>query len=132
LLIYTNNKDNAIKVRKYVESLTTQFDMSDLSYSEYHSDMNSNLQKSILDKFNKSKYGIISTIYCLGEGYDNNIIDAVVFAENMSSNIRIVQSALRAGRKNRLEPNKITKIILPILNQTDWLENNDNQDLRKT
>jgi hypothetical protein len=43
----------------------------------------------------------------------------VVFAENMTSNIRIVQSALRAGRKNKDEPNKIMKIILPIID-TNW------------
>jgi len=66
-----------------------------------------------------------------GEGYDNHNIDAVVFAENMSSNIRIVQSALRASRKNKVQPNKITKIILPILNKDEWLENNNNPDLKK-
>jgi hypothetical protein len=49
----------------------------------------------------------------------------------MSSNIRIVQSALRSGRKNKLQHNKISKIILPILNRDDWLENNENQDLKK-
>jgi hypothetical protein len=49
----------------------------------------------------------------------------------MSSNIRIVQSALRASRKNKHQPNKITKIILPILNRDDWLENNENPDLKK-
>jgi hypothetical protein len=49
----------------------------------------------------------------------------------MSSNIRIVQSALRASRKNINEPNKITKIILPILNSNNWLEDNQNQDYKK-
>ena len=49
----------------------------------------------------------------------------------MTSNIRIVQSALRASRKNKKEVNKITKIILPILNKNDWLENNENSDLKK-
>jgi hypothetical protein len=67
----------------------------------------------------------------LGEGYDNHNIDAVLFAENMSSNIRIVQSALRASRKNKHQPNKITKIILPIFNKDDWLDNNNNPDLKK-
>ena len=66
----------------------------------------------------------------MGEGYDNNKIDGVVFSENMSSNIRIVQSSLRASRKNINEPNKITKIILPILNRDDWLDNNST-DLKK-
>lgn len=49
----------------------------------------------------------------------------------MTSNIRIVQSALRASRKNKNDPNKITKIILPILYKDNWLENNDNTDLKK-
>ena len=49
----------------------------------------------------------------------------------MSSNIRIVQSALRASRKNKHQPDKITKIILPILNRDDWLENNENSDFKK-
>ena len=59
------------------------------------------------------------------------LLDAVVFAENMTSNIRIVQSALRASRKNKLQHNKITKIILPILNKDDLWENNNNPDLKK-
>lgn len=49
----------------------------------------------------------------------------------MSSNIRIVQAVLRGGRKNKLEPDKIMKIILPIINREDWLENNNNHDLKK-
>jgi len=65
----------------------------------------------------------------LGEGWDFPLLDAVVFAENMTSNIRIVQSALRASRKNEKQPNKITKIILPILNSYD--SNNENPDLKK-
>jgi hypothetical protein len=49
----------------------------------------------------------------------------------MTSNIRIVQSALRASRKNKKDTSKITKIILPIVNRDDWLENNENPDLKK-
>jgi predicted helicase len=132
LLIYSNNKDNSHKLIEYIKQILNDsyFDIPDLYYSNYHGDMTSNKQIEILNNFNKAKFGIISCVYCLGEGYDNHKIDAVVFAENMSSNIRIVQSALRAGRKNILEPNKITKIILPIVNN-DWLENNENSDLDK-
>lgn len=133
LLIYTNNKDNSTKIIEYIKMLLDNdyFDMSNLYYSNYHSEMKSKDQKEIIGNFEKTKFGIIACVYCLGEGYDNHNIDAVVFAENMTSNIRIVQSALRASRKNKLEPNKITKIILPILNSDDWLENNDNPDLKK-
>jgi hypothetical protein len=49
----------------------------------------------------------------------------------MTANIRIVQSTLRASRKNKLELNKKAKIILPILNHVDWLDNDNSDDLQK-
>ena len=133
LLIYLNNKDNSSKLIQYIKMLLDDnyFDMPDLYYSEYHSTMNSNEQRVILNNFEKAKFGIITCIYCLGEGWDFPLLDGVVFAENMTSNIRIVQSALRASRKNKNDISKKTKIILPILNRDGWLENNENPDLKK-
>jgi len=133
LLIYSNNKDNSLKLIEYIKILLQDnyFDIPDLYYSNYHSEMNSKNQKEIINNFEKAKFGIITCVYCLNEGWDFPLLNGVVFSENMTSNIRIVQSALRASRKNKLEPNKITKIILPILNKDDWLENNNNEDLKK-
>jgi superfamily II DNA or RNA helicase len=133
LLIYSNNKENSLKLIQYIDLLleNNYFNISDLYYSNYHSDMRTKDQKKIIENFGKYRFGIITCVYCLGEGWDFPILDGVVFSENMSSNIRIVQSVLRASRKNNIEPNKKTKIILPILNKIDWLENNDNSDLRK-
>jgi superfamily II DNA or RNA helicase len=133
ILVYSNNMCNSIKIVKYIKLLIKEkyFILPDLYYSAYHSDMKSKDQKDIINNFEKANYGIISCVYCLGEGWDFPLLDAVVFAENMTSNIRIVQSALRASRKNKLQPNKITKIILPILNKDDLWENNNNPDLKK-
>jgi superfamily II DNA or RNA helicase len=133
LLIYSNNKNNSLKLIQYIEMLldTEYFNIPDLYYSEYHSNINSKKQKEIINKFEKAKFGIISCVYCLGEGWDFPLLDGVVFAENMTSNIRIVQSALRASRKNKEDIHKKTKIILPILNRDDWLEDNENTDLKK-
>jgi len=133
LLIYSNNKHNSEKLVQYIWILLgdNYFDISGLYFSNYHSEMTGKEQKEIIRSFEEAKFGIISCVYCLGEGYDNHNIDAVVFSENMSSNIRIVQSALRASRKNKDAPAKITKIILPILNREDWLENSENLDLKK-
>lgn len=133
LLIYANNKNNTLKLIKYIKMLFNDnyFDISDLYYSNYHSEMKSKEQKEILDKFEKTSFGIITCVYCLGEGWDFPLLDGVVFAENMTSNIRIVQSALRASRKNKNDILKKTKIILPILNRDDWLDNNENCDLKK-
>ena len=133
LLIYSNNKANSLKLIQYIKMLLDDnyFDISDLYYSNYHSEMKTKDQKEIINNFEKAKFGILTCVYCLGEGWDFPLLDGVVFAENMTSNIRIVQSALRASRKNKKDTNKKTKIILPILNRNDWLENNENHDLKK-
>jgi superfamily II DNA or RNA helicase len=127
LLVYLNNKDNSLKLIQYIKMLLDDnyFDIPNLYYSNYHSEMTLTYQKEIINNFEKAEFGIITCVYCLGEGWDFPLLDGVVFAENMTSNIRIVQSALRASRKNKIQPNKITKIILPILNRDDWLENTD-------
>jgi superfamily II DNA or RNA helicase len=135
LLIYSNCMDNCLIIINYIKMLLhyEYFIIRELFYSEYHSEMDKTRQIETLVKFDKYKYGIITCVYCLGEGYDNHTIDAVLFSENMSSNIRIVQSALRASRKNQENPDKLTKIILPVLHDDnyDWLDNTYNQDLKK-
>ena len=133
LLIYSNNKKNSLKLIQYVKLLLDDdyFDIPELYCSSYHSEMKTKDQKKIINDFENAKFGIITCVYCLGEGWDFPLLDGVVFAENMKSNIRIVQSALRASRKNKNDINKKTKIILPILNRDDWLENNENPDLKK-
>ena len=133
LLIYSNNKDNSKKLIQYVQMLLDDnyFDIPDLYYSSYHSEMSSHNQKTIITKFENARVAIITCVYCLGEGWDFPLLDGVVFAENMTSIIRIIQSVLRANRKNIQNPNKKAKIILPILNRDDWLDNNENQDLKK-
>lgn len=133
LLIYCNNMDNSSKIIQYIKMLLDDnyFDIPDFYYSNYHSEMKLIDQEKIIENFEKKKLGLITCVYCLGEGWDFPLLDGVVFAENMTSNIRIVQSALRASRKNKHQPNKKTKIILPILDRDDWLENNENPDLKK-
>jgi superfamily II DNA or RNA helicase len=133
LLIYSNNKDNSLKLIQYIKMLLDEnyFDIPNLYYSHYHSEMKPKDQQKIIPKFENAKFGIITCVYCLGEGWDFPLLDGVVFAENMTSNIRIVQSALRASRKNKNDTYKKTKIILPILNSDDWLEYNENPEWKR-
>lgn len=130
LLLYTNKQENSKKIIDYVKKLLQYYRQTEIFCSEYHSDLDKPAQKEILKNFEMNKIGIISCVFCLGEGWDFPLLDGVVFVENMTSNIRIVQSALRASRKNTNEPNKISKIILPILNNDDWL-NDHNSDFKK-
>jgi superfamily II DNA or RNA helicase len=134
LLIYSNSKCSSRKLTTYINLLIDDayFDIPNIYMSNYDGDMKQNKKRHILNKFESSQYGIISCVYCLNEGWDFPVLDGVVFSENMASIIRILQAALRASRKNKNEPNKISKIILPILTRDDdWLENGENPDLKK-
>jgi superfamily II DNA or RNA helicase len=134
LIVYSNNKENSVKIIRFIQLLLKHgvFIIPDLFCSVYHSDIKQQTQKNILKDFQNSESGIISCVFCLGEGWDFPLLDGVVFAENMTSLIRIIQSALRAMRKNKEEPDKIAKIILSVLEcEVDWLEDTDNPDLKK-
>jgi superfamily II DNA or RNA helicase len=125
LLIYANTMEHAWKIDHFVAQLVQKgfFDGTDLFFSRYDSDReNATNHATILEKFQSSRFGILTCVYCLGEGWDLPLLDGVVFAENMTSNIRIVQCALRPGRKNKDEPNKRCKIILTALNIDDYDE----------
>ena len=72
LLIYSNNKENSKKIIGHIKKLLDNkyFDIPDLYYSDYNSEMNTKKQDKIINEFRKSKFGIISCVYCLGEGWD--------------------------------------------------------------
>jgi superfamily II DNA or RNA helicase len=78
LLIYLNNKANSLKLILYIQMLLDDnyFDMPDLYYSNYHSEMNPKDQKKIINNFEKAKFGIITCVYCLGEGWNFPLIFA--------------------------------------------------------
>jgi superfamily II DNA or RNA helicase len=132
-LIYSNSKENSCKLVQFIKMMLDKkyIDIEGIYYSSYHSEMKKDEQTEILEKFGKSKFGIITCVYCLGEGWDFPLLDCVVFSENMTSIIRIVQAGLRASRKDKNDKNKKTRIILPILNRNDWLEDKENPDMKK-
>ena len=132
-IIYANSMENSIKICDYITGFITYnyFKIQDLYYSHYTSEIKFKEQQDILRKYNKSTLGILTCVYCLGEGYDNPIIGTVVFAENMTSNIRIVQSALRAFRKDTNEPDKLAKILIPVLIKGEYLSPSDLQHIKE-
>lgn len=122
-IIYTNTIEKSKQIQYYINLLIN--DKSNIFYSdlyktlfytEYNTDITGNSKCEILKNFKTSPKGILISIYSLGEGVNLPIVDSVVFSEMMVSQIRIIQSALRAGRKNINDPFKITKIIIPIFN----------------
>ena len=76
---------------------------------------NGTIVRGELSKFIESDYGIISSVYIFGEGFDCPKLNGVIFSDNMESDIRIVQSALRPNRKDKNFPDKIAYIIIPYI-----------------
>ena len=116
LVIYCNNMNNSNMILGYVNALLKkEFSTIDCFANTYNSKMDPEEQRNILARFETSQFGIIICVYCLGEGWNCPLLDAVVVAENMTSNNRITQCVLRACRKDPRSPKKIAKIIIPIL-----------------
>ena len=67
----------------------------------------------ISDFKNKSK-SIISNARCLTEGVDIPAVDAVFFCDPKNSKVDIVQAVGRALRKDKNNPQKIGKVIIPL------------------
>lgn len=136
LLIYTNNRENSCKIVDIIGNLieNNRFkNINDIYYESYNSDKHFKTQQDIINEFRKSRIGVLSCVYCLGEGWDFPLLDGVVIAENMSANIRIIQSVLRPCRINKNDSMKRAKIIIPLHFDdviSDWL-NETNQNFYK-
>lgn len=127
-VLYTNTIATANLAKKYIDILLDKLFKFENIYNEsLHSKSGTDLHIEV-DKFKKAKYGIISCVYILGEGFDLPKLNGECFAENMESEIRIVQCAMRANRLDKSFPDKIAYIILPYIDDGNWCENSDSYD----
>src|SRR3972149_1181604 len=124
VLIYTNKIKNAEIVNEFIKKIINA-KLIDVPKNLYHNSLHS-LSENVdgeLEKFIKSEYGIISCVHIFGEGLNVPEIDCVVFAENMESEIRITQYALRCCRLGK--PNKIANMIIPIISSDIFTKSNN-------
>jgi len=132
IAIYTNNIENAELVKYYIdvilETNIIKLNSNQIYNKALHSKTENNLNYEV-NKFINTKYGIISCVYIFSEGFDLPALNGVCFAENMISDIRIVQCALRPNRLEINNPNKKAYIILPYIDYNDY--NNDNKSFDK-
>ena len=132
IIIYTNKIESTELVSFYVEKILEtkiiKLDNNKIYNKALHSKTENNLDIEV-EKFKKLKYGIISCVYIFGEGFDLPLLNGVCFAENMISNIRIVQCALRPNRLEKNNPDKKAYIIIPYIDYNDW--NNDDKSFDK-
>jgi predicted helicase len=112
ILIYSNKIVHCELIIKYIKELINDkiFKLPDnIIYFDYTS-KSDKISPDIIDYYD---YSIITSVYSLGEGFDLPKMDTVIFSENMTSEIRIIQSALRPCRKYFNKERAL--IILPII-----------------
>ena len=130
ITIYTNKTENAELVKFYVDKIleTNIINLDNIYNEALHSKTKNNLDDEV-NKFKNSKYGIISCVYIFGEGFDLPKLNGVCFAENMISDVRIIQCALRPNRLESGNPDKKAYMILPYIDYDNW--NNDDKSFDK-
>jgi len=122
LLIYANRIEDTIKIKKYIELLISStsafYELRDKLYREAINCDTADKSKKIKE-FLDSELGIIISVYIFGEGIDIPILDGVVFSDNMTSRIRILQSASRPFRLNPSNLSKKALLIIPTIFEDD-------------
>lgn len=134
IINYTNKIENSSICKEIIDKLLTLEDYKVLAVNfvnEYVSDKTTKKQKEILDNYKKSCKGIIHSCYKLGEGFDEEIVDAVCISENMLSNIRILQSLLRPHTKSKINPEKKALILLPIIIDDEYKPYEEDEKFNK-
>jgi predicted helicase len=142
ILIYTNKTENAELVKKYID-IILKLNIINVSKENYYnkalhskSDEKLNdirlfdgtIKEGEITKFKKALWGIISSVYIFGEGFDCRSLNGVVFGENMESDIRIVQSTLRPNRLDSNFPNKKAYIIIPYIDTQNFMTDSNSFD----
>lgn len=115
MLIYANSRASAEKLRGLINAYDLTSAAGGATVAVYDSTMSRAERAAAMGTFIGAQKAALVCVYCLGEGWDFPELDAVLFAENMTSEVRIVQAALRAARKNPKKPDKVAKIIIPLL-----------------
>jgi predicted helicase len=132
VLIYTNKTENSELIKKYIDIILDlnilNINKNDIYNKALHSNNKENIIENEINKFKKASCGIISSVYIFSEGFDCPKLNGVIFAENMESEIRIVQSTLRPNRLDKMYPNKKAYIIIPYIDTENFITNNESFD----
>ena len=123
ILLYANTIDDANLCKKYIDDLLFLNIVPNVRENFYnnslHSGDGSNIETEV-NKFKNCAYGIISSVYIFGEGFDLPKLNGVCIVGNMKSEIRIVQSVLRPNRLEFGNPNKVAYVIIPYIDSDNW------------
>jgi len=135
VFMYANSIDNSKTLEEYIDVMVRAGLFPICKGDLYNKSLNSrepaNIDvsdpKSEISKFLKAKLGIISCVYMFGEGFNLPQLNGTVFAENMGSEIRIIQSGTRSMRK--FDGKDTAYWIIPFLDKDEW--NDDGESFQK-
>ena len=123
ILIYANSIINSQHINELIKYFLDNNYFPQLHNKITHYELSSKNtmedRTNTLCKFKTEDFSIMSSVKLFGEGFDFPKLDTVLFAEHMSSEVRIIQSALRPCRLDKINPNKVANILLPICEEDD-------------
>jgi superfamily II DNA or RNA helicase len=119
ILIFTNRICDIEKVYNFINMLIPTLPISITKDDIFKIDKNTENTRDIIVSFESRNIAIMINVFKIGEGVDIPCLDSVLFADNMLSSIRIIQSALRCCRKDPNNPEKHAKIIIPMIYEED-------------
>lgn len=125
ILIYSNTVANAKMITDLIDDFLEECNAMETEVNPMGKDLQIGnyelngthshpVRKTCIEDFKSIEYGIMSSVQLFGEGFDYPSLDTVIFAEKMSSDIRIVQSGLRPCRKDITNHEKVAHIMIPI------------------
>ena len=121
ILLYTNTTQDADLSQLYMDKI-----LSKMSFPLFNHSLHSK-SKGVaeeIETFKASPRGIISCVYLFGEGFDLPKLNGVCVAGHMKSDIRITQYLLRPNRLEKGNPDKISYILIPYLDE-QWNTSSD-------
>lgn len=137
LLVFSNTNSKAEQIMSIIDKLLENDSVSENHFREdvftNHLDGTSSMteRRKTVSQFEKSKYGIISSVHIFGEGVNIVSCDAVCFADNKSSTIDIQQYIGRCLRLCKKKPNKQSYVLVPFImddeNIDEFMENNNSE-----
>ena len=118
IFIYTNITENSDLIKEYIDNILDS-KILDLNKEEFYNkslhSKNCQNRETEITQFKNAKYGIISCVALFAEGFDLPKLNCVCYADNVISEIRIVQSGARAQRIDDDNKQKIACIIIPYI-----------------
>jgi predicted helicase len=142
ILIYTNKTENSELIKKYIDYIL-ELNIININKENYYNKalhsksleflndiklLDGSIKEGEISKFKKASWGIISSVYIFSEGFDCPKLNGVIFAENMDSDIRIVQSTLRPNRLDINFPDKKAYVIIPYIDTKNFITDNESFD----